>query len=203
MTGTEPDPIRVELEEAFRREAPQAAADDVDAAARSIAAIASRSNPDRFYIGQDGSVAELKEAFKAVERLQRKLVALHGVTVAEVNVAAVSNHSIYASSVDGQLSRLRDDLGTARDRIARQGLLHLPPTSRAQHIAEAVAYRLVKLTGRLPGVSKDLQGRVKGPFVRLLSAAFKATGIGANVESEATKVAASWKRTHRRRDTLP
>jgi len=203
VIAADPDADRATLEEALRREAPQAGADDLDAAVRSIAKAAGQAAPGDFYTNKAAAVVELEEALKAVDRLRRKISALHGVTVAEVNVAAGSNLGTYEGSVDGMLARLRDDLRTARDRVDRQGLLHAPPTSRAQHVAEAVAYRLVKLTGRLPGVSKDVEGRVKGPFVRLLSAAFKATGISASVESEATKAAAVWKRTHRRRDMLP
>ena len=203
MTGVEPDEVRAALEAAFRREAPQAGVDDLYAAASDIASTASRGSPDRFYIHPDGAVRELDDALKAVDRLKSKLSALHGVTRTEVDVAAGGNGRVYEASVYGQLLRLADDLGTARDRIARQGLLHLRPHSRAQHVAEAVAYRLAKLTGRSPGVSKDDEGQVKGPFVRLLTAAFIATGITANIESEARKAAADWKRRRRQRDTAP
>ena len=57
--------------------------------------------------------------------------------------------------------------------------------SRADWVTLIAASVFSRLTGVLPTVCTDLEGRAYGPFVELLKEVFKACGIAASAEARA------------------
>ena len=60
-----------------------------------------------------------------------------------------------------------------------------PRKTRADWVTLIAASVFYQLTGAIPTVRTDLEGRAHGPFVELLKRVFKACGIAASAEARA------------------